>query len=43
MNSLQELNKWIEEIKNLEVNDDTIDELNNFNTHFSKIGTQNRT
>jgi hypothetical protein len=30
MNSLQELNKWIEEIKNLEVNDDTIDELNSF-------------
>ena len=30
MNSLQELNKWVGEIKNLEVNDDTIDELNNF-------------
>jgi hypothetical protein len=30
MNSLQELNKWIEEIKNLEVNDDNIDILNSF-------------
>ena len=30
MNSLQELNKWVEEIKSLEVNDDTIDTLNNF-------------
>lgn len=30
MNSLQELNDWVEKIKNLEVNDDNIEILNNF-------------
>ena len=30
MNSLQELNEWIEKIKNLNVDDDNIDLLNNF-------------
>ena len=30
MNSLHELNKWVEEIKSLEVNDDNIDILNSF-------------
>lgn len=30
MNSLQEVNEWIEKIKNLEVNDDNINILNNF-------------
>lgn len=30
MNSLKELNEWVEKIKKLEVNDDNIDILNNF-------------
>jgi hypothetical protein len=30
MNSLQEVNEWVEKIKNLEVNDDNINILNNF-------------
>ena len=30
MNSLQELNEWVEKIKNLEVNDDNIELLNKF-------------
>jgi hypothetical protein len=30
MNSLQELNEWVEKIKELEVNDNNIDILNNF-------------
>lgn len=30
MNSLQELNQWVEKIKNLNVDDDNIDLLNNF-------------
>lgn len=30
MNSLQELNEWVEKIKNLEVNDDNIELLNQF-------------
>lgn len=30
MNSLQDLNEWIEKIKNLEVNDDNIELLNKF-------------
>lgn len=30
MNSLQEVNEWIEKVKNLEVNDDNINILNNF-------------
>lgn len=30
MNSLQELNEWVERIKNLEVNDDNIELLNKF-------------
>ena len=30
MNSLEELNKWVNEVKNLEVNDENFDILNNF-------------
>jgi hypothetical protein len=30
MNSLEELNRWINEVKSLEVNDENIDILNNF-------------